>query len=53
MLAHLTNWLLLKHEGFLMDYHAVIDACTDQGMVIEINASPWCLELDGIRLLMP
>ncbi len=46
MLAHLTNRLLLKREGFPVDYRAVIDACADQGVVIEINANPWRLELD-------
>jgi DNA polymerase (family X) len=46
MLAHLTNRLLLKREGFPVDYRAVIDACADHGVVIEINANPWRLELD-------
>ena len=46
MLAHLTNRLLLKREGFPIDYQAVIDACADHGVIIEINANPWRLELD-------
>ncbi|MHA7877538.1 MAG: PHP domain-containing protein [Bacteroidota bacterium] len=46
MLAHPTNRLLLKREGFPVDYRAVIDACADHGVIIEINANPWRLELD-------
>ncbi len=46
MLAHLTNRLLLKRAGFPVDYRAVIDACADYGVIIEINANPWRLELD-------
>lgn len=46
MLAHPTNRLLLKREGFPVDCRAVIDACADHGVIIEINANPWRLELD-------
>lgn len=46
MLAHLTNRLLLEREGFPVDYRALIDACADHGVIIEINANPWRLELD-------
>lgn len=46
MLAHLTNRLLLKREGFPIDHRAVIDACADYGVMIEINANPWRLELE-------
>jgi len=46
MVAHLTNRLLLKREGFPVDYRAVIDACADCGVILEINANPWRLELD-------
>lgn len=46
MLAHPTNRLLLKREGFPIDYRAVIDACAQHGVIIEINANPWRLELD-------
>jgi DNA polymerase (family X) len=46
MLAHPTNRLLLKRAGFPIDYQAVIDACADCGVIIEINANPWRLELD-------
>jgi DNA polymerase (family 10) len=46
MLAHLTNRLLLKRAGFPVDHKAVIDACADHEVIIEINANPWRLELD-------
>jgi DNA polymerase (family 10) len=46
MLGHLTNRLLLQREGVPVEYRAVIDACADYGVVIEINANPWRLELD-------
>lgn len=46
ILAHLTSRLLLKREGFPVDYRAVIDACAADGVIIEINANPWRLELD-------
>ena len=46
ILGHLTNRLLLKREGFPVDHQAVIDACADRGVVIELNANPWRLELD-------
>lgn len=46
ILAHLTNRLLLKREGFPVDHRAVIDACAVHGVIIEINGNPWRLELD-------
>ncbi len=46
MLGHLTGRLLLKRAGFPVDHRAVIDACAEHGVIIEINANPWRLELD-------
>ncbi len=46
ILAHPTNRLLLKREGFPIDHQAVIDACAECGVMIEINSNPWRLELD-------
>lgn len=46
IVGHLTSRLLLKREGFPVDYQAVIDACAECGVIIEINSSPWRLELD-------
>lgn len=46
MLGHPTGRLLLKREGYPIDHEAVIDACAAHGVVIEINANPWRLDLD-------
>ena len=46
ILGHLTNRLLLKREGFPVDYEAIIDACAECGVIIEVNSNPWRLELD-------
>lgn len=46
ILGHPTGRLLLARAGYPIDYKAVIDACAERGVVIEINASPWRLDLD-------
>ncbi|OON69008.1 DNA polymerase/3'-5' exonuclease PolX [Hymenobacter sp. CRA2] len=46
MLGHPTGRLLLRREGYPIDYEAVIDACAEHQVVIEINANPWRLDLD-------
>ena len=46
ILGHPTGRLLLRREGYPIDYKAVIDACAAHGVVIEINANPWRLDLD-------
>ena len=46
ILGHPTGRLLLSREGYPIDYKAVIDACAQHGVVMEINASPWRLDLD-------
>jgi DNA polymerase (family 10) len=46
ILGHPTGRLLLRREGYPIDHQAVIDACADQGVIIEINANPWRLDLD-------
>lgn len=46
ILGHPTGRLLLARAGYPIDYKAVIDACAEHGVVIEINASPWRLDLD-------
>jgi DNA polymerase (family 10) len=37
---------LLRREGYPIDHQAVIDACAERQVVIEINANPWRLDLD-------
>lgn len=46
MLGHPTGRLLLRREGYPIDHRAVIDACAEEGVIIEINANPWRLDLD-------
>jgi DNA polymerase (family X) len=46
MLGHPTGRLLLKREAYPIDYKVIIDACAAQNVIIEINASPWRLDLD-------
>jgi DNA polymerase (family X) len=46
ILGHPTGRLLLARAGYPIDHRAVIDACARHGVVIEINASPYRLDLD-------
>jgi len=46
MLGHLTGRLLLQREPYQLDIPAIIDAAADTGTIIELNASPWRLEMD-------
>lgn len=46
ILGHPTGRLLLRREGYPIDHKAVIDACAEYGVIIEINANPWRLDLD-------
>ncbi len=46
MLGHATGRLLLRREGYRVDLGRVIDAALAHDVVIELNASPWRLDLD-------
>jgi DNA polymerase (family 10) len=46
MLGHLTGRLLLKREGYRVDAAKVIDAAIANKVVVELNASPWRLDMD-------
>lgn len=46
ILGHPTGRLLLRRDGYPIDHKAVIDACAERGVVMEINANPWRLDLD-------
>jgi DNA polymerase (family 10) len=46
MLGHATGRLLLRREGYRVDLARVIDAALAHGVVIELNANPWRLDLD-------
>lgn len=46
ILGHPTGRLLLARAGYPIDHKAVIDACAENGVVIELNAHPYRLDLD-------
>ncbi len=46
ILGHPTGRLLLSREGYPIDHKVIIDACAANGVVVEVNASPWRLDLD-------
>jgi DNA polymerase (family 10) len=46
ILGHPTGRLLLRREGYPINHKKVIDACAANGVVIEINANPWRLDID-------
>ena len=46
ILGHPTGRLLLRREGYPIDHKAVIDACAEHEVIIEINATPWRIDLD-------
>lgn len=46
MLGHLTGRILLRREPYKVDAKKVIDAAIANGVIIEINASPWRLDME-------
>ena len=46
ILGHPTGRLLLAREGYPIDHKVIIDACAEHNVVIEINASPYRLDID-------
>jgi DNA polymerase (family 10) len=46
MLGHVTGRLLLRREGYRVDVAKTIDAAIAHGVIIELNASPWRLDMD-------
>ena len=46
ILGHWTGRLLLRRNGYPLDYKKVIDACAANKVVIEINSNPWRLDID-------
>ena len=46
VLGHPTGRLLLRREGYPLDHEAVLDACAEHGVAVELNANPWRLDLD-------
>lgn len=46
ILGHPTGRLLLSREGYPIDHEAVLRACAAAGVVVELNAHPYRLDLD-------
>ena len=46
MLGHLTGRLLLSREPYAVDIPAIIEAAAATGTIIELNCSPWRLDMD-------
>ncbi|MEI6378006.1 MAG: PHP domain-containing protein, partial [bacterium] len=46
MLGHATGRLLLSREAYALNIPAIIEAAAETGTIIEINASPWRLDMD-------
>jgi DNA polymerase (family 10) len=46
MVGHVTGRLLLDRDGYPVDMPAVIDACAQHEVILEINAHPSRLDLD-------
>jgi len=46
MLGHPTGRLLLAREGYELDMEAVISAAAEHGVIIELNANPFRLDID-------
>ena len=46
MLGHATGRLLLRREGYAVNVAKIIDAAIAHRVIIELNASPWRLDLD-------
>ena len=46
ILGHLTGRILLRRPAYEVDQLAIIDACAATGTILEINASPYRLDMD-------
>lgn len=46
ILGHPTGRLLLMREGYPIDHRKIIDACAANGVIIELNANPYRMDMD-------
>jgi len=46
ILGHPTGRLLLSRPGYSIDHKLIIDACAEYNVAIELNASPYRLDID-------
>ncbi|SHK08896.1 DNA polymerase/3'-5' exonuclease PolX [Rhodothermus profundi] len=52
ILGHPTGRLLLRREGYPLDWSRIIDACATYQVAIELNANPQRLDIDWRRIRM-
>ncbi|HEY8897656.1 MAG TPA: PHP domain-containing protein, partial [Niastella sp.] len=50
ILGHMTGRQLLVRPGYPVDFKKVIDACAANGVIIEVNANPYRLDVDWSHL---
>ena len=50
ILGHMTGRQLLIRTGYPVDFKKVIDACAANGVIIEINANPYRLDVDWSQI---
>lgn len=50
ILGHLTGRLLLSREGYPVNHSAIIDACVENHVAIELNANPYRLDMDWQKI---
>jgi len=50
IVGHMTGRLLLIRPGYPINYRKVIDACAANGVVIEVNANPYRLDMDWSQI---
>lgn len=46
ILGHMTGRLLLRREGYAVNHRRVIEAAAANGVMIELNANPWRMDMD-------
>jgi DNA polymerase (family 10) len=46
ILGHMTGRQLLRRPGYEVDVEAILAACAEYAVAVEINANPWRLDLD-------
>jgi DNA polymerase (family 10) len=46
VLGHMTGRILLRRKGYPVDHQMIVDACAENKVVMEINASPYRLDID-------
>lgn len=47
ILGHLSGRILLERRGYSLHYDKVLDACAANGVMIELNSSPYRMDIDS------